>query len=192
MKRIATAAATGAAAALLAASLSGCSGSTSASASGSSSSGGSSGGGSTSSSSSPSSSPSSSSDSLSGSSSNAAQATVGTRAAGKLGTILVDGKGKTLYLFAADKSTKSTCTGACAQAWPPLLTTGSAKAGKGAKKSLLGTTNRSGGKKEVTYNGHPLYYYAGDSKAGQTNGQGLNQFGALWYVLNPAGKQVTK
>jgi predicted lipoprotein with Yx(FWY)xxD motif len=123
--------------------------------------------------------------------STSAAATVSTKSAGKLGTILVDAKGRTLYLFKADtKKNKSTCSGACATAWPPLLTKGAAKTTQHAKKNLLGTAKRSGGT-QVTYNGHPLYLYAGDAKPGQTNGQGLNQFGALWYVLTPAGKQIT-
>lgn len=121
------------------------------------------------------------------------QATVGTHnAGGKLGTILVDGKGRTLYLFAADTSTTSTCDGACAAAWPPLLSKGQPKAGSGAESKLLGTSKRSDGTTQVTYNKHPLYLFAGDTKPGQTNGQGLNQFGALWWVLDPAGKQVQK
>ncbi|MFJ4964733.1 hypothetical protein EES43_27525 [Streptomyces sp. ADI96-02] len=117
-------------------------------------------------------------------------ATVDTKSAGKLGTILVDDKGRTLYLFLADKKNKSNCSGACAKAWPPLLTKGDAKPGKGVEKKLLDTTKRSGGGTQVTYNGHPLYYYVGDSKPGQTNGQDLDQFGAEWYVLNAKGKQV--
>ncbi|MBY8882570.1 COG4315 family predicted lipoprotein [Actinacidiphila acidipaludis] len=125
------------------------------------------------------------------SSSPSAQATVATHnAGGKLGTILVDGKGRTLYLFMADKTDMSTCTGACAAAWPPLLSKGQPKAGSGTKSNLLGTSKRSDGTTQVTYNKHPLYYFSGDSKPGQTNGQDLNQFGALWYVVNPAGKQV--
>ena len=107
-----------------------------------------------------------------------------------LGKILVDSKGRSLYLFEKDTGTKSTCSGACASAWPPLTTTGKPKAGSGVTASLLGTTTRSDGKTEVTYNGHPLYYYAGDQKAGDTNGQNLDQFGAEWYVLSPAGKKV--
>ena len=110
--------------------------------------------------------------------------------AGKLGTILVDANGRTLYLFEADKSTQSTCNGACAAAWPPLLTSGGPTAGGSAKPGLLGTTKRSDGKTQVTYNGHPLYGYAGDSKPGDTNGEGLNQFGAAWYVLNTSGEKV--
>jgi predicted lipoprotein with Yx(FWY)xxD motif len=120
-----------------------------------------------------------------------AQATVATHnAGGKLGTILVDEKGRTLYLFEADKTDTSTCNGACAAAWPPLLSKGQPKAGTGAKSNLLGTSKRSDGTTQVTYNKHPLYFFAGDTKPGQTNGQDLNQFGALWYVLNPAGKEV--
>lgn len=111
-------------------------------------------------------------------------------ASSKHGPILVDGKGSSLYLFEADTSTKSTCAGACAVAWPPVLTSGAPQAGKDAKGALLGTTKRSDGSTEVTYNGHPLYYYAGDTKPGDTNGEELSQFGAKWYVLNAAGDKV--
>ncbi|MET9763550.1 hypothetical protein ABZ016_31665 [Streptomyces sp. NPDC006372] len=115
---------------------------------------------------------------------------VKTASAGKLGTILVDGKGRTLYLFEADKSTTSTCSGACAAAWPPLLTSGAPSAGGSAQSGLLGTSKRSDGKEQVTYHGHPLYRYAGDAAPGDTNGQGLDQFGAEWYVLNAGGDKV--
>jgi predicted lipoprotein with Yx(FWY)xxD motif len=108
----------------------------------------------------------------------------------KLGKSLVDSQGRTLYLFEKDKGTKSMCFGACASAWPPFRASGSPKAGMGVKGSLLGSTARSDGKPEVTYNGHPLYYYAGDQKAGDTNGEGLTQFGAEWYALSPAGNKV--
>jgi predicted lipoprotein with Yx(FWY)xxD motif len=84
----------------------------------------------------------------------------------------------------------STCYGACAALWPPLTTTGKPHAGAGVSASLLGTTKRSDGKVEVTYNGHPLYYYVADTKRGQTTGQGLNQFGAPWWVLTPTGKEI--
>jgi predicted lipoprotein with Yx(FWY)xxD motif len=137
-----------------------------------------------------------------GSSSNA-NANSGTTAAGttaagttvnvrstSLGKILVDSRGRTLYLFEKDTGSKSTCSGACASAWPPFRTSGTPKAGSGVTASLLGTTTRSDGNDEVTYNGHPLYYYAGDQKAGDTNGQDLNQFGAPWYVLSPAGNKI--
>ncbi|MFI8438863.1 hypothetical protein ACIGJO_35060 [Streptomyces sp. NPDC079020] len=112
-------------------------------------------------------------------------------ATGPLGTFLVDGDGRTLYLFEADTSTKSTCTGTCAAAWPPVTVTAEPVAGKGAKADLLGTTARGDGTKEVTYNGHPLYYFGGDTKAGDTNGQGSTAFGAAWYVLDPSGDRIT-
>jgi predicted lipoprotein with Yx(FWY)xxD motif len=108
----------------------------------------------------------------------------------KLGKILVDGKGRTLYLFLSDKGTNSTCYGACASAWPPLTTTGKPQAGNGASSALLGTTARTDHTRQVTYNGHPLYYFARDTKPGDTTGQGLNSFGAKWYVLNPKGDKI--
>ena len=111
-------------------------------------------------------------------------------ATSKLGKILVDSKGRTLYLFAADTGSSSTCSGACAGAWPPLTTTKKPVAGSGANAALLGTTKRSDGTLEVTYAGHPLYYYAGDTGPGQTTGQALSQFGAPWYVVAPSGKAV--
>jgi predicted lipoprotein with Yx(FWY)xxD motif len=111
-------------------------------------------------------------------------------AASPLGRILVDSRGKTLYDFAKDKSTASTCYGACAALWPPLTTKSKPVAGHGVRASLLGTTKRKDGKLEVTYNGHPLYYFVTDRKPGQTTGQGVNQFGAPWWVLSAAGKEI--
>jgi predicted lipoprotein with Yx(FWY)xxD motif len=108
----------------------------------------------------------------------------------KLGTILVDGSGRTLYLFEKDQPDQSACAGACVAAWPVDQTSGAPKAGSGVTASLLGTIKRSDGSTQVTYNKHPLYYYAGDSQAGQQNGQGIDAFGAVWYVLTPAGKAV--
>lgn len=116
-------------------------------------------------------------------------ATVKTRH-GKLGTFLVGPKGRTLYLFEKDKTTKSTCYDACAGGWPPLLTSGSPKASGSVKKSLLGTTKRKDGKLQVTYKGHPLYYFVQDKKAGDTKGQDSKAFGAGWYVVAPSGKQI--
>ena len=107
-----------------------------------------------------------------------------------LGTILVDRKGITLYDFVKDKGTTSVCYGACAALWPPLLTTGKPVAGPGVRASLLGTTKRKDGKLEVTYGGHPLYYFVTDRKPGQTTGQGVNQFGGPWWVLSAAGKEI--
>ena len=109
-----------------------------------------------------------------------------------LGQILVDGNGKTLYLFEADTSTKSTCSGACAQAWPPLTTTGAPKAAGNVSPSLLGTTTRTDGTVQVTYNSHPLYHFVSDSKPGDTNGEGSTAFGAGWDVLSPAGDKIEK
>src|SRR6478609_2794101 len=107
-----------------------------------------------------------------------------------LGRILVDGKGITLYDFPPDKGTTSVCYGACAALWPPLITKGKPVAGPGLRASLLGTTKRKDGKLEVTYNGHPLYYFVSDRKPGQTTGQGVNQFGGPWWVLSPAGQEI--
>ena len=107
-----------------------------------------------------------------------------------LGTFLVDAKGRTLYLWDADKGSMSTCTAACAQAWPPLTTTGTPKASGAVKASLLGTTKRSDGSREVTYAGHPLYTFAGDTQPGQTTGEGSNGFGAPWWVVSTAGKAL--
>jgi predicted lipoprotein with Yx(FWY)xxD motif len=123
-------------------------------------------------------------------SSSAASATVGVANSG-LGSILVDSRGRTLYLWQADTGAKSTCSGACAAAWPPLLTTGAPTAGNGAKASLLGTTKRSDGTEQVTYNQHPLYLFTGDTASGQTTGQGSAGFGARWYVLSPGGDPIT-
>jgi len=107
-----------------------------------------------------------------------------------LGRILVDSKGITLYDFVKDKGTTSVCYGACAALWPPLITKGKPVAGLGVRASLLGTTKRKDGKLEVTYNGHPLYYFVTDTKPGQTTGQAVNQFGGPWWVLSPGGKEI--
>ena len=98
--------------------------------------------------------------------------------------------GKSLYLFEADSGTQSTCSGACAQAWPPLTTNGAPKAASTASPSLLGTTARSDGTTQVTYSGHPLYHFAGDNKPGDTNGEGSTAFGAGWDVLSPTGGKI--
>jgi predicted lipoprotein with Yx(FWY)xxD motif len=111
-------------------------------------------------------------------------------ASSKLGNILVDKSGRTLYLFEADKGKTSACNGACASAWPPVTTGARPMAGHGIAAAKLGTTKRADGTTEVTYNGHPLYTYAGDAKAGQTTGQGMDQFGAEWYVLSAAGQKI--
>jgi predicted lipoprotein with Yx(FWY)xxD motif len=107
-----------------------------------------------------------------------------------LGRILVDSKGITLYDFPPDRGKTSVCYGACAALWPPLITHGKPLAGRGIRKSLLGTTKRKDGKLQVTYGGQPLYYFVTDRKPGQTTGQGLNQFGGPWWVISPAGKEI--
>ena len=108
----------------------------------------------------------------------------------KFGNILVDGHGRTLYDFVADKTTASTCYGACASLWPPLTVSGTPTAGSQIRASLLGTTKRTDGTTEVTYNGHPLYYFVSDTKPGDTTGQDINQFGAPWYVLTRNGTEI--
>src|SRR5919202_4680239 len=118
-----------------------------------------------------------------------AAATISTRTS-SLGQFLTDGSGKTLYLFEADKTSQSTCSGACAGPWPPFTTSGSIGASSGVKQSMIATTTRSDGSKQVTYNGHPLYYFIADANPGDTNGQGQNAFGAEWYVVSPAGDKI--
>jgi predicted lipoprotein with Yx(FWY)xxD motif len=116
-------------------------------------------------------------------------ATVGVEST-SLGKILEDAQGRTLYLFQADSGTKSACFGPCATNWPPLRSA-NPTVGSGANASMIGTTKRSDGNPQVTYNGHPLYTFKGDSSAGDTSGQGIKAFGGLWYVVSPAGQQVT-
>jgi predicted lipoprotein with Yx(FWY)xxD motif len=126
------------------------------------------------------------------SSSNAAgPATIAVATNAKLGQILVDGSGRTVYLFVADQGSTSVCYTDCAAAWPPVLTKGAPMAGAGATASLLGTTTRKDGTTEVMYNGHPLYYFIADKNPGDATGQKLNNFGGPWYVVSPAGAQIT-
>ena len=103
-----------------------------------------------------------------------------------LGSFLVDSKVMTLYLYTKDTPGTSNCYGGCATAWPPLLTNGAPTAGDGVTASMLGTTTRTDGSVQVTYNGWPLYYYAPDKAAGDTTGEGK---GSVWYVITPAGLQ---
>jgi predicted lipoprotein with Yx(FWY)xxD motif len=119
----------------------------------------------------------------------AANSAIGVRSTA-LGRILVDAKGRTLYLFEADKTNVSNCTGPCLSIWPALTPNGKPKADAGVLAAKIATTATTGGKRQVTYNGHPLYYYAGDQKAGDTTGQGLKQFGAAWYVLAATGNKI--
>jgi predicted lipoprotein with Yx(FWY)xxD motif len=108
----------------------------------------------------------------------------------KVGKVLVGATGRTLYLFTADKGKGSTCYGKCAVYWPPLIAQ-KPTAGAGVQSSLLGTTKRRDGKLQVTYGGHPLYFFAEDKKAGDVNGQGFVHFGGAWWVVSAAGKKVT-
>jgi len=125
---------------------------------------------------------------------------VGTSAAGTatvktrhdtLGTHIVDAHGRSLYLFEKDTTRKSKCYGSCAQVWTPLTVNGKPKAGAGVKASLLSTSKRVGGASQVTYGGHPLYHFADDHKAGDSNGQAIKEFGAKWYVVAPSGKKIS-
>lgn len=109
-----------------------------------------------------------------------------------LGLILVNARGRTLYLFAKDRNAKSSCNGSCASFWPPLLSPGKPTAGPGVKRSLLGRTRRSNGSMQVTYNKHPLYTYALDKRAGQTKGEGNSLFGAKWWAVSAKGTAVVK
>ena len=117
--------------------------------------------------------------------------TVITTAKSTAGTVLASGTGRAIYLWAKDTGTMSNCNGACASAWPPVTTTANATAAGSAKASDIGTITRSDGTKQVTYDGHPLYYFAGDSGAGQANGQGSDGFGAKWWLVSPSGSDVT-
>jgi predicted lipoprotein with Yx(FWY)xxD motif len=108
-----------------------------------------------------------------------------------LGTFLTADNGRTVYLFEKDKGSKSTCFGACATGWPPVTTSAMSPSTSGkANASLLGTTTRPDGTIQVTYAGHPVYFYSADTASGQTNGEGVDAFGAEWYVISPAGNKV--
>ena len=110
---------------------------------------------------------------------------------GSVGSFLADGSGRALYLFASDTASTSSCSGACATLWPPLTAQGSVSASGDASGTDVATITRPDGTKQVTYAGHPLYYFAGDSGAGQTNGQGVNEFGAHWWLVAPSGQKIT-
>jgi predicted lipoprotein with Yx(FWY)xxD motif len=107
-----------------------------------------------------------------------------------LGSVLVDARGRTLYLFDKDKHVRSACYGACAAYWPPLLSSAKPRQEKGVRASLLGLTTRTDGKRQVTYAGHPVYRFIGDKKAGQTTGEGLTDFGAAWDAIAASGRAV--
>jgi len=134
---------------------------------------------------------SSSSPAASGASGSGSGATLITTASTSGGAVLTDGSGRAVYLWVKDTGNTSSCAGACASAWPPVTTTGTVTASGSASASDLSTITRSDGTKQVTYNGHPLYYYAGDSGAGMASGQGSDSFGAKWWLVSPSGSDVT-
>jgi predicted lipoprotein with Yx(FWY)xxD motif len=107
----------------------------------------------------------------------------------KLGKVIVDSDGFTLYDFDKDRGTTSSCYGACAGVWPPLTTGSAPKAGGGASASKLGTTKRKDGTTQVTFAGHPLYTYVDDSKPGEANGNDIDLYGGEWYALTPSGEE---
>jgi predicted lipoprotein with Yx(FWY)xxD motif len=107
-----------------------------------------------------------------------------------LGKVLVDARGRTLYLFDKDKRGMSSCSGACAAYWPPVITNAKPRAGAGVRASMLGVTKRADGRRQVKYAGHPLYTFVGDTKAGQTSGEGLTDFGAAWDAVAPNGRSI--
>jgi predicted lipoprotein with Yx(FWY)xxD motif len=109
-----------------------------------------------------------------------------------LGTILVDARGRTLYLFEKDRKGVSACSSACAAYWPAFTSKSAPHAGKGVHQSLLGLTRSVRGVRQVTYAGHPLYFFVGDKRAGQTSGEGLDDFGAEWYAVGATGHTVEK
>jgi len=109
----------------------------------------------------------------------------------RFGRILVDSTGRALYLFKGDSGTGSACSGACAVAWPPLRTGAAPAVAGGASAGLVGTTARSDGARQVTYNGHPLYLFVKDQKPGEVSGQGVTAFGAAWFAVSPAGNLIS-
>jgi predicted lipoprotein with Yx(FWY)xxD motif len=121
-----------------------------------------------------------------------ASATSVSTASGALGRYLVGSSGRALYLWVADPNDKSVCAGACAKFWPPLLTKSAPVAAGGVAAGQLGTIARSNGSKQVTYDGHPLYYFALDKSMGSITGQGSDNFGAKWWLVAPSGAAITK
>jgi len=117
--------------------------------------------------------------------------TVITTVSSSAGTFLATSSGHAVYLWSKDGNGMSACTGACAGAWPPVTTTGQVTASGGAKSSDLGTITRPDGTKQVTYEGHPLYFFSGDSGPGMASGQGNDGFGAKWWLVSPSGSDVT-
>lgn len=109
----------------------------------------------------------------------------------RYGRILVDGRGRALYLFTRERSPTARCYGACAAAWPVFYAGGTVKAGTGASRNLIGTSRRRDGRRQVTYKGHPLYYYVSDRRSGQVTCQDVAEYGGTWLVVAPTGDAVT-
>jgi predicted lipoprotein with Yx(FWY)xxD motif len=107
------------------------------------------------------------------------------------GQYVTDSKGRTVYMFSKDSGTSSTCSGACAKEWPPVPTSGTPTTGGSATAGMVGTSDRSDGTMQATYNGHPLYYFSGDTSAGDAKGEGLDDFGGTWTAVTPAGAALT-
>jgi predicted lipoprotein with Yx(FWY)xxD motif len=133
---------------------------------------------------------SSGSTSAAGSGSSASSTVITTKTSSG-GSFLTNSAGRAIYLFMADSSGKSNCSGACAAAWPPVIAAGQPTAAGGAQATDLSTITRSDGTKQVTYDGHPLYYFEGDTGPGTDKGQGLDNFGAVWYLVAPSGSSIT-
>jgi predicted lipoprotein with Yx(FWY)xxD motif len=119
-----------------------------------------------------------------------AASTVTIRDSDRYGRYLTDGAGRTLYLFTRERGTASRCYGACARAWPPVLTRGTPRARGAARASLLGTTRRRDGSRQVTYGGHPVYYYFRERRAGQIFCQNVVEFGGTWLLVGPRGSAI--
>ncbi|MCO6429361.1 MAG: hypothetical protein J5J00_00745 [Deltaproteobacteria bacterium] len=115
--------------------------------------------------------------------------TLQTRQSSQYGAYLTDEQGRAVYIFEADSKGKSTCYDDCAEAWPPVLSK-NPEVGQQLKKDMLGTIKRRTGEQQVAYNDLPLYYYAKDKGAGQASGQGVEGFGAEWYLLSPQGEKI--
>jgi predicted lipoprotein with Yx(FWY)xxD motif len=108
----------------------------------------------------------------------------------RYGRILTDGKGRALYLFTKETTKRAACYGQCANAWPPFYAKGKVTAGKGVRQNSVGVTNRRGKRRQVTYNGHPLYYYVTDKAPGQVTCQDVFEYGGTWLVVAPSGKAI--
>jgi predicted lipoprotein with Yx(FWY)xxD motif len=120
----------------------------------------------------------------------ASSGTVVSAAKTSLGRIVVNSRGRTLYLFGKDRNGKSACSGQCATFWPPLIASGKPRVAGVAKASLLGVIKRADGRRQVTYNHHPLYTFVKDKSKGQTHGEGVSAFGSKWYAVSPSGAKV--